>query len=185
MIENRGTNFLENEKLILRKLKETDLSDFFIGILQDKELQKNYMIPYYEKIEEAQVFFEGLLKNYEKDSFYCWGIEEKESGKLAGMINIADKNEGLCTCEIGYCIIQLYRKKGYASAALKMVIDYMSSLGFHRITAEHFIENEISGKVMRNAGMRKESIRKEAVFYQDKFHDIVEYVWINEGEMYD
>ncbi len=182
MIENKGTIKLENEKLILRKFRNDDLEELFVGVLQDRKLQETYMISYRENIEEAKAFLDNLIKNYEQDSFYCWAIEEKLSGKVAGIINIADSNKAFYSCEIGYCIIESFRKRGYATAALKMVIEYLSSLGYHRIIAGHFSENEISGKVMENAGMIKEGIRRDEIFYQGKFHDIVMYIWINEDD---
>ena len=180
MIENKGTIQLENEHLILRRFEKSDTVEFFEGILQDRELQKNYMIPYKDTLEEAEEFLENIIKNYTDKGFYCWAIEEKESHRLAGMINVPDKNELFYSCEVGYCIIQKFRQKGIATNALKMVIEAMSSFGFHRITAGYFSKNEISGKVMRNVGMKREGLRKDEVFYQGKFHDVIEYVWINE-----
>lgn len=180
MIENKGTIRLENEKLILRKFEIPDCKEFFEGILQDRKLQKYYMIPYKNELKEAKIFLENVIKRYDENGFYCWAIEEKETHKLVGMINVPERNDSFYSCEIGYCIIQSFRQKGYASLALKTVIEFMSSIGFHRITGGTFLENEISGKVMENVGMKKEGIRRDEVFYQGKFHDVVEYIWINE-----
>lgn len=185
MIEHKGTVKLEDEKLILRRFRSTDLKELFVGILQDRKLQETYMIPYQEKSEEAQIFLNKLIQNYNKNSFYCWAIEEKRSGKLAGIVNVVDSHDSLYSCEIGYCVIEAFRKKGIATSALKEVLRYMNSLGYRRITAEHFAENPISGKVMEKAGMVQEGIKKEGVFYQNRFHDLVEYVWIDEDKKYD
>ena len=77
MIENKGTIRLENEKLILRKFEIPDCKEFFEGILQDRKLQKYYMIPYKNELKEAKIFLENVIKRYDEDGFYCWAIEEK------------------------------------------------------------------------------------------------------------
>ena len=56
--------------------------------------------------------------------------------------------------ELGYWICIPYRNQGYATEAVKAVIEYgMLTLNLARIQATHPINNPASGRVLEKAGM--------------------------------
>ena len=58
---------------------------------------------------------------------------------------------------MGYWISIPYRNNGYASEAVKTVIEYgFSKLGLKRIQAVHGVNNPASGRVLEKAGMKYE-----------------------------
>ena len=79
------------------------------------------------------------------------------------MIDVIAKNLQYMTAEVGYCYGSKFWGNGYASEALKKVIDYLHKEGFPVVYAQHFISNVASGKVMKNAGMEFEGVLRSRV----------------------
>ncbi len=50
-----------------------------------------------------------------------WGLYEKESGEMVGL---AGFREGSCPLEIGYCIKEDKRGKGYATEAVRSLLEF-------------------------------------------------------------
>ncbi len=55
---------------------------------------------------------------------------------------------------LGYCIAQDHRGRGYASEAARGTLEVARMLGHRRITASHFIDNPASGRVLASVGFR-------------------------------
>ena len=65
-------------------------------------------------------------------------------------------------CEIGYCYGREFWGRGYATEALKAVLDHMlKECEMHIVEAKHYSLNPSSGRVMQKAGMIKEAVLKE------------------------
>jgi RimJ/RimL family protein N-acetyltransferase len=89
----------------------------------------------------------------------------------------ADASARLPLGNTGYWIARPHWGKGYATQALKAVIDYgFDHLGMNRIDASHAAENRASGRVMLRAGMMQEGIRRGYTAGRDgQWHDDVLY----------
>ncbi|MDG2002126.1 MAG: GNAT family N-acetyltransferase, partial [Novosphingobium sp.] len=56
--------------------------------------------------------------------------------------------------ELGYWIARKHWGKGYASEAARAVLRLAYALGHRRLTAGHFADNAVSGRVLHKAGFR-------------------------------
>ena len=75
--------------------------------------------------------------------------------------------------EIGYRITEpAERRKGYASEAVKLIVDYLFlTKGINRIQAHAVTENVGSVKVLEKNGFQREGVVRELMFIQGKFWD--------------
>lgn len=97
------------------------------------------------------------------------------------MIDVISKNIQYMTAEVGYCYGSKHWGKGYASEALRKVIEYLHGEGFPVVTAEHFVSNKASGRVMEKAGMVYEATLKSRVINKiGEREDVLVYVSICE-----
>ena len=79
-----------------------------------------------------------------------------DSGEVIGCIGIGplprEDGGGDGTMEMGYWIARAHWGRGYASEAVRAVIEIARASGHPRIVASHFIDNPASGRVLRKAG---------------------------------
>lgn len=66
------------------------------------------------------------------------------------------------SCEIGYVYGSKFWGNGYATEALRKVLEYLLvDCDFHLVEATHYESNLASGKVMEKAGMIKDGVLRE------------------------
>ncbi|MFC3098800.1 GNAT family N-acetyltransferase [Alteraurantiacibacter palmitatis] len=76
----------------------------------------------------------------------------KPGGDGAAVIGGIGLNGAAEVPEIGYWIARGHRGKGYATEALRGVLDIARMLGVRRVAAGHYIDNPASGAVLVKAG---------------------------------
>ena len=107
----------------------------------------------------------------------------KETGEVIGMINQCNKmNPYFRNVEVGYAIARKYWNRGYCTEALVAMIDLLLSRGVHKVFCQHVLENEASEKVMIKAGMKKEGLRRDELYYRDRYWDVNCYYVLNDKE---
>ena len=75
------------------------------------------------------------------------GVFEKDQEEMIGLVAFLTNNEG--DRELGYRFRKKYWGKGYATEITKKMIDYsFSELNLHKITADVWVENIASNKVL-------------------------------------
>lgn len=105
-------------------------------------------------------------------------IMEQASNLLIGDIGIhfLDTDSENKQVEIGYTLDKGFRRKGYATEALKIVIDYLiNQLNKHRITASIDPVNIDSIKLVERLGFRQEAHFVESIFFHGKWVDDLVY----------
>ena len=71
-----------------------------------------------------------------------------------GDISIVGRDTKYNTCELGYCLGSKFWNQGYASEALKGVIEYLlNEENIRLVECKHVSNNPASGRVMQKAGM--------------------------------
>ena len=158
-----------NSEISLKSIDEKDKKDL-LEIANDPLVKKGYMIPDFASAEEEEKFFQKL-RNFSLDKErFVFGIYSKN--KIIGFLN--DVHRENLTIEIGYFISPKEWNKGYATEALKAVINELFRMGFEAVQAGHFEENLASGRVMQKCGM-KHIEKEEIVEYRNVKHRCVFY----------
>ncbi|MBP5551031.1 MAG: GNAT family N-acetyltransferase [Bacilli bacterium] len=169
---------LETPRLILRYMRFTDKHDIFVNISHDKDVLKYFIDKYLEQEEESRL--DKTIDFCLKNERYLFAIVLKETNETIGMIlQCSTPTEMFNTTEVGYAIGKKHWNKGYTSEALDIFIDFMFSLGIHKVTASCFLENVASKRVMEKCEMMYEGIKKDEVYYHDKYNDLMYYYLIN------
>ena len=164
---------LETERLILRKFEYKDVEDLY-EYAKDEEVTKYLKFATYKSIEDAQDRIDDLLAKYAQEEKYCWAIEEKESQKLIGSIDLFDVTSG--EKEVGYLLNREYWNKGYATEAAKEVIKYgFEKLNLNKIWGHCVTVNIGSSKVMEKIGMKYQGITEREKEVRGITYDLKEY----------
>ena len=90
------------------------------------------------------------------DTWVQVAIEQKESGRLIGDFGIHTLKLPLNTIEIGFTLDPQYQKQGYATEALKGLIDYLFNVLFkEKIQAIAVEQNDSSIKLLKRMGFHQ------------------------------
>ena len=157
----------------MRPFEPADI-DAVYALARDKAIADNTFVPHPYALADAEAFVERTRDWWRNDEAYVFAVVEPESGALAGAMGLHPKPEPEHkSAEVGYWIGLPYQGRGYATAALRMLIQFgFDTLGLNRIEAGHFDHNLASGRVMRKAGMLPEGLRREAVLHRDGFKNL-------------
>jgi RimJ/RimL family protein N-acetyltransferase len=168
---------LETKRTILRPIRSEDNEEVF-KYRSDSETNKYQgWIPI--SLDDVSEF---IAKNPSEfnlpDTWFQLVITEKDSGKIIGDIGI--HFIGNQQAEIGCTLAKYAHGNGYASEALKAVIDYLfKKLNKHRIIGSIDPKNENSIKLLERLGFRKEAHFKQSLYIKGSWVDDIIYATLN------
>jgi RimJ/RimL family protein N-acetyltransferase len=100
---------------------------------------------------------------------YAWFMIEKKDGGKVGIIGYFLEGECL---EIGYVVLPIERKKGYATEAVEIIVDFLFlSRDVVRIQADTDVRNRASQRVLEKVGFRKEGVLRKSAFIRGEWRD--------------
>ena len=159
-----GTQYIETERLILRRFELIDAPAMFTNWASDDEVTKFLTWPTHADVSVTEGILGQWIPQYEKDDYYNWAIVLKEHGSQPiGNINVAHWREDGEAPEIGYCMGRRWWHEGIMTEALGAVLDFLfERVGVERIVAFHDTNNPHSGGVMRKCGMVFDGVREKS-----------------------
>ena len=139
-----------------------------LEILTHPEVKKTYMLPDFETKEDAIPLFRRLMDLSHNPDRFVRGIFAGE--EPVGFCNDVEVQDG--TIELGYVIHPDHWGKGYATAALKLAMEELFSLGYREVITGAFEENPASLRVMEKAGMTPID-KVDDIEYRGRIHKCV------------
>ena len=158
-----GTQKLETERLVLRRLTESDAEAVYRNWASDPEVTRFLTWPTHTDVEGTRKVIKSWLPLYEKKDYYHWTITLKENGDepigtIHGLVN-----DDLESVQIGYCLGKSWWHQGIMSEAAQAVIDFFfDKVNANSICSYHDPNNPYSGMVMKHCGMKYEGTRRAA-----------------------
>lgn len=171
---------IETKRLFLNQPNENDLENI-TKILNNPIYSKNTInIPFPYSKDNARFWVELAKEGFKNTNHYIFAIRLKENNELFGAIDLGiDKRFN--KAELGYWIDEKLWNNGYASEAVKAVIDFgFKNLKLKRIFASYFDFNLSSGKVLEKSGMEKEGLLKCHTSKNGEYQNHILYAIINE-----
>lgn len=160
---------VQTKELTIRPFTESDRQALG-AILTDSQVRKTYMIPELKTQEAVDRLFGRFLELSLAEDHYMAGIYRDDC--LVGFLNDVVKDAK--RIELGYVIAPAYQGKGYATQALKAMIEELFNRGYQEVVAGAFVENPASFRVMIKAGMSRID-EEEDIEYQGKLHHCLYY----------
>ncbi len=139
--------FMRTDRLFLRPVFPEDWRDVYRGIADFGVVSMLARAPWPYGAIDAKVHCRkpapvGALK-------FSVTLPALSGAPVIGQIGIERDEEGY---ELGYWIGRRWQRRGYASEAVRGVLDMAAALGVDRVNAGHFLENTASGKVLKANG---------------------------------
>ncbi len=168
-------SFLIGDNVYLRPLELGDVSDKYIGWLNDKEVCKynsHCFLPYNR--QKAEKYIETI--NSSQHDIVC-AIIHKEGDVHIG--NISLQNISFMHRNAEFAILlgdKKYWGSGYSKEASSLIIDHgFHELNLHRIYCGTSVDNIAMQKLAEYLGMKEEGRSLEASLKNGKYSDFINY----------
>lgn len=154
--------------LRLRAMEPEDL-DFLYGIENDPEVWNvgNASVPY------SRYVLHDYIANTTNDIYYDGQVRmiaESDSGDVVGMVDIFNFNAQHRRAEVSVVVHKNYRRRGFASLALGMVMDYsLRTLHLHQLYAVIAEDNAASLALFDKMGFKRSNMLSDWLFDGAKY----------------
>lgn len=175
-MNNRGTQEIKTERLILRKFLQSDVHNMYNNWASEECVAIGAGFPVHTDESVTQEVVEIWVEEYKKEHIYNWTIELKSINQVIGSITVVKKDLKNEIVEIGYSIGTKWWNNGYATEALNAVIKYLfKEVEVYCIEAACRESNLASIKVLNKCNMKKEAILKNRRLYKGKRENLIIY----------
>lgn len=133
---------LRTERLELRDLTEADVPALVEGLAPFEVAGWLTVVPHPYAKADAQAFIASLAQDPGYDG---WGIEERHTGALAGVIGISES--------LGYWLARPFQGRGYATEAARALVGhFFATSDAAALASGHFEGNYPSFHVLEKLG---------------------------------
>lgn len=162
---------IETLRLRLRPIDNKDAVDLFKYRSDAVTNKFQGWIP--KKLEDAYEFIKKTSTEMDiVNSWFQFVLMEKKSNKLIGDIGVHFLDIDKKQAEIGITLHKNHQGKGFATEALKGIMDYLfNQLNKHRIIASIDPENNKSIELFERLGFRKEAHFRKNLLVNGKWAD--------------
>ena len=160
---------LTGELVRLEPLTEAVLADYLVG-LADPEVSR--LTGTHASFEPAQVA-DWLRSRREQHDRADWAVLRRRDARFLGeaVLNDLDADNSSANYRIWLAGPQAYGH-GYGTEATRLVLDYaLDTIGLHRVSLGVLDFNPRARRVYEKCGFRLEGRLREAVRWEDSWHD--------------
>jgi len=167
---------INTERLLLRSVKLDDAEAIFNYRSDSIENQYQGWIP--KNIDDVYDFINNKVSSTIDliDTWYQFVIIRNENNELIGDIGVHFIDSNKKQVEVGCTLDKNHQRKGYATEALKEMINYLfTEFNKHRIITSIDPRNIKSIGLVEHLGFRKEAHFKESILINGEWVDDVVY----------
>lgn len=168
--ENRALFFAEHQEIVtprlrLRPVTLTDAQDMF-AYGGDEETTRFVFLAHQTLVDTRK----AIATYFMAAPFGKYGIEEPDSGKLIGTIDLRVQKSA---AELGYVLNKTYWGKGYVPEAAQVLLKLgFEEMNLARIFALRDVRNQASKRVMEKIGMKQEGVLASAGIRKGEILDV-------------
>lgn len=154
MLNKIGTQEIETERLLLRRMKTSDAEDMFHNWVTDPCVSKFFTWEPHKNISETEQIIKVWAAQYDDPLCFHWIIILKETQKAIGAFFINHIDEENRAGTINCILSQQVWGKGLATEITQSVVSFcFERVNFRVIKAHHHENNIGSGKALVKAGL--------------------------------
>lgn len=176
-LKELGTKKLETSRLVLRKFDENDYIQMYDNWASDEKVIKFVSFNKHKNYDETRELLKKWISEYDNCSF-SWVVEIKDTHEIIGNISVVEISKKHNNCELGYVYGSKFWGNGYATEALKKVLEYLLiECDFYLVEAKYHASNLASGRVMEKCGMKKDAVLRQRRLnkYNGSYDDLIVY----------
>ena len=172
---------LNTKRILFREITVDDIPQIHqLNLIPEVDKYNTLGIP--ENLDVTQNIINPLIAAQEQipREKYIWKMENEE-GDFIGLFGLNKGKLKYFDAEIWYKFLPIYWNKGYATEAVKGVLNFcFTELKLHRIIAGCATENIGSFKVLEKAGFIKEAHHRKILPIRGEWADNYEFAILEE-----
>jgi [ribosomal protein S5]-alanine N-acetyltransferase len=154
---------IETERLVLRIPSVADAEAIFDSYAQDARVTRYLTWRPHKHLQETKDFLADCVAAWTKDERFPFVVSTKESGEIAGMIEIRLNR---FKADVGYVLSAEFWGKGFATEALRSLVEWaLSQDSIYRVWALCDADNLASARVLEKAGMQREGLLRRQIIH--------------------
>jgi ribosomal-protein-alanine N-acetyltransferase len=162
--------------LILDELRLEDSGSLYQHFANN-DVVKYYDLEAFTNIDQALSLIQMFMKRFDEKLGIRWAIRLKSNGKFVGTCGFNSWNPQMKSAVIGYDISRDFWGKGYATEALREIINLAFSGAFpcgvlNRVQGDTVPGNGASEAVLIKLGFKEEGLLRESGYWKGRFHDL-------------
>ncbi len=168
-VDNRGV-FASTERLVIRRFRAQD-AEAFAAYRSDPVVARfqswDAPVPVVEAARQVAQFGAGSPS---VPGWFQYAIELRSASALIGDIGV-QLHDNLMQAEIGFTLAPAHQGNGYATEAVRAVLDLLFGAGILRVSAECDARNTASARLLDRLGFRREGYRVEHTWIKGEWTD--------------
>jgi RimJ/RimL family protein N-acetyltransferase len=150
-------------------------------LMQTPELRKFQDLPSMERAQFVSlVAAHGRRTEIEGPGRYEWLVERVDGGETIGWVSLRVGEATRENGEVGYSLLEAFRGNGYATEAVRALVDIAFSIGNLRMLRAYCLpENERSRALLRRLGFREDGRLKHGASLRGRAVDVMSYTLKN------
>lgn len=167
---------INTQRLIIRLANPDDAEAIYSYRSDRVENKYQGWVP--ESVDEVRDYIQDMPSTLDVADV-CFQFAIINDGMLIGDMGIIFSGHEKMQAEIGCTLNKKFQNKGYATEALKGMVDYLfNTLNKHRVIASIDPRNMASIKLIERLGFRKEAHFKESYYLRGEWVDDIIYAML-------
>lgn len=159
------------KKINLRSINQKDVQSIYEHV-KDPRITRYLLIKQPYTIKMARDFVKRAQADDKKKKAYHFGIEDKESKKIIGMISLRSWSHEHRHAEVGYWLGLKYHRQGIMSEALKLVLNFaFKRAKLVRVQAGVMRSNMASASLLKKVGFKYEGCLRKYFLNNGRWQD--------------
>jgi RimJ/RimL family protein N-acetyltransferase len=170
----------QNARLIARRFEARDL-EAFAAYRNDPDVARYQSWTSFSQQEAGEFIASMALKNPGDAGWFQFALQCRDDNSLVGDCGLKIIEDDRRLAEIGFTIARAHWSKGYASEAVRALLNYaFNTFDLHRVTASADPRNAASRRVLEKAGMVREAHFRKSLWFKGEWADDLVYAMLRQ-----
>jgi RimJ/RimL family protein N-acetyltransferase len=170
----------QSARLIARRFEARDL-EAFAAYRNDPDVARYQSWTSFSHEEAGEFIASMALKNPGDSGWFQFALQSRDDNSLVGDCGLKIIEDDRRLAEIGFTIARAHWNKGYASEAVRSLLNYaFNTFNLHRVSASADPRNAASCRVLEKAGMVKEAHFRKSLWFKGEWADDLVYALLRE-----
>ncbi|UCG62199.1 MAG: GNAT family N-acetyltransferase [Candidatus Zixiibacteriota bacterium] len=166
---------IEGDKINLRFITKGDALSIY-QYAADEAISRYTHIPHPYNLDDAYDFVKLTQSDRKRKAAYHYGLENRETGQIIGMIGLIALFPMHRKAELGYWLAKPFWGRGIITEAIEKIVEFaFVTLKLHRVYAHVFPDNKASIRVLEKCGFTREGLIREGFVQRGKYVSVYMY----------